>query len=96
MDKSFAAVLAAPHPEEEKRRTLAALSLPPTILSAIALGIALKAAGGDVSAANFIREVTGGNAAEETTDLTPYTEEELRALLDHLQEDTHDTRAETH
>lgn len=85
----FAAVLAAEHPDGEKREMLASLSLPTTILAAVALGVALKAAGGDVSAAKFLREVLGGAAGGgEDTDLAPYTEEELRALIRHLQEDT--------
>lgn len=92
----FAAVLAADHPDSEKRETLASLGLPSTILAAVALGVALKAAGGDVSAAKFLREVSNGGKAAPDTDLAPYTDEELRTLIRCLQEDTHDTARKTH
>ena len=91
-EDSVTAVLATPHPDSEKRETLTSLGLPSTILSAIALGIALKAAGGDVSAAKFLREVCAGGTTAAGTDLAPYSDEELRALIHHLQEEQHDTQ----
>lgn len=91
-DGTLAAALAAPHPDEEKREMLLSLGLPGTVLGAIALGIGLKAAGGDVSAAKFIRDICReGQGGEEETDLTPFSEQELRALLRNFEEDTHDT-----
>ena len=95
-DQSFGAVLRADHPDSEKREMLASLGLAPTILSAIALGIALKAAGGDVSAAKFLRDTCGEDTApHEDTNLAPYTDEELRLLLNAFEEETHDTTRET-
>ena len=88
-DRSFAAVLNATHPDGEKRELLSSLGLAPTILSAVALGIALKAAGGDVSAAKFLRDTCcEDRAGAEDLDLTPYTDEELRAILNTLEEET--------
>lgn len=95
-DLCFGAVLRADHPDSEKREMLTSLGLPTTVLSAIALGIALKAAGGDVSAAKFLRETcTADTAQTEDTDLAPYTDEELRILLKTFEEETHDTTRET-
>lgn len=95
-DQSFGAVLRADHPDGEKRELLRSLGLSTTVLSAIALGIALKAAGGDVSAAKFLRETcTADTAQTEDTDLAPYTDEELRLLLSAFEEETHDTTRET-
>ena len=94
-DESIRTVLAAGHPEEEKRELLSALGLAPTILSAVTLGIALKAAAGDVSAAKFLRDICVSGEGREDATLAPFTEEELRALLQSLEEDTHDTRNAT-
>lgn len=93
-DESVALALSAQHPDEEKRKLLASLGLPTTILSAIALGVALKAAGGDVSAAKFLRDAgCSEREADEDTNLAPYTDEELRALLKTFEEERYDTRA---
>ena len=94
-DTAFASVLCAHHPDGEKRELLSSLGLPPTILSAVALAIALKAAGGDVSAAKFLRDTCGEDTAPcEDTNLAPYTDEELRVLLNTFKEETHDTTRE--
>lgn len=88
-DQCFSAVLRASHPDVEKRELLSSLGLSPTILSAVALAIALKAAGGDVSAAKFLRDTcTADGTPHEDTNLTHYTDEELRRLLNTLQEET--------
>lgn len=95
-DTCFGAVLRADHPDGEKREMLASLGLAPTILSAIALGIAMKAAGGDVSAAKFLRDTCAEEGIKcEDTNLAPYTDEELRLLLSAFEEETNDTTRET-
>lgn len=95
-DAAFGAVLGADHPDGEKRELLRSLGLAPTILSAVALAIAMKAAAGDVSAAKFLRDTCGEDTApHEDTNLAPYTDEELRILLNAIQEESHDTTRET-
>lgn len=88
-DTAFASVLRANHPDEEKRELLASLGLSTTILSAVALAIAMKAALGDVSAAKFLRDICGEDGTpREDTDLAPYTDEELRILLRTFEKET--------
>lgn len=94
-DETIGAALRAEHPDGEKREQLAALGLPTTLLSAVALALTLKAAGGDVSAAKFLRDTCAAHSApHEDWDLAPYTDEELRKLITTLQEDNHDTTRE--
>ena len=94
-DESIHAALRAEHPDEEKRAQLRELGLPTTLLSAVALALTLKAAAGDVSAAKFIKDACGEKSTDSSgPDLSTLTDEDLRAVIRHFEEEIHDTREE--
>jgi len=86
--ESVYGILSCEVPDEEKHRQLEELGITPTMLNAIHLAMGKKAAGGDVQAAKYLRDIaqetgtseTDNSAMEKFGDLTALSDQKLREL----------------
>lgn len=86
--ESVCSILACEIPDEEKRAQMQTLGVSPTMLNAIHLAMGKKAAGGDVQAAKYLRDVvqeqgqdtSGEEGTLKFSELSTLTDQQLREM----------------